>query len=92
MIRIISKTGANNEDETWKQSNFLFFTTEQGTVKKTALEEFQNIRQGGIIAIGIEQGDKLIDVKLTSGHLFSQQKITAAVFLRRLHLLLLIPR
>jgi DNA gyrase subunit A len=36
-------------------------------VKKTALEDFSNVRKGGIIAIGIEQGDTLIDVKLTSG-------------------------
>jgi len=36
-------------------------------VKKTALAEFGNIRKGGIIAIGIETGDTLIDVKLTSG-------------------------
>jgi len=36
-------------------------------VKKTALGEFANVRKGGIIAIGIEPGDHLIDVKLTSG-------------------------
>jgi DNA gyrase subunit A len=36
-------------------------------VKKTALEDFANVRKGGIIAIGIEQGDTLIDVKLTTG-------------------------
>ena len=67
MIRILSKTGANNEDQTWTQPGFLFFATEKGTVKKTALEEFGNVRKGGIIAIGIEPGDALIDVKLTTG-------------------------
>ena len=36
-------------------------------MKKTALEDFANVRKGGIIAIGIESGDTLIDVKLTSG-------------------------
>ena len=36
-------------------------------MKKTALEEFGNVRAGGIIAIGIEPGDTLIDVKLTTG-------------------------
>ena len=35
--------------------------------KKTPLTDFRNVRKGGIIAIGIEQGDSLIDVKLTSG-------------------------
>jgi DNA gyrase subunit A len=36
-------------------------------VKKTSLEDFANCRKGGIIAIGIEQNDNLIEVKLTSG-------------------------
>ncbi|MHB8521455.1 MAG: DNA gyrase subunit A [Limisphaerales bacterium] len=68
LIRIVAKTGANGEDETWKQPGFLFFATRLGTVKKTALEEFANVRKGGIIAIGIEPENSLIDVKLTSGH------------------------
>jgi DNA gyrase subunit A len=67
LIRVLSKTGANKEDITWQQPNFLFFATQKGTVKKTALEEFGNVRKGGIIAISIEPGDTLIDVKLTSG-------------------------
>jgi DNA gyrase subunit A len=67
MIRIESRTGANREDITWKQPGFLFFATRLGTVKKTPLEDFANVRKGGIIAIGIEPGDTLIDVKLTSG-------------------------
>jgi len=45
----------------------VLFATRQGTVKKTALSEFANVRRGGIIAIGIESDDTLIDVKLTSG-------------------------
>src|SRR2546422_5041716 len=68
LIRIVAKSGQNSEDQTWQQPGFIFFATRQGTVKKTALEEFGNIRKGGIIAIGIEPGDTLIDVKLTSGH------------------------
>ncbi|MBI5385194.1 MAG: DNA gyrase subunit A [Verrucomicrobia bacterium] len=67
LIRIESKTDANKEDVTWQQPGYLFFATHQGIVKKTALEEFANIRKGGINAIGIEAGDTLIDVKLTSG-------------------------
>jgi DNA gyrase subunit A len=43
------------------------FATRQGIVKKTALDEFANIRKGGINAIGIEPGDTLIDVRMTSG-------------------------
>jgi DNA gyrase subunit A len=67
MIRVISKTGANNEDQTWTQSGELFFATQQGTVKKTSLSDFANVRKGGIIAISIDSGDRLIDVKLTAG-------------------------
>jgi len=67
LIRIVAKTGPNKEDTTWQQNGFLFFATRQGTVKKTALAEFANIRKGGLIAIGIESNDVLIEVKLTSG-------------------------
>ena len=41
--------------------------TERGIVKKTNLGEYRNIRAGGIIGIEIEDGDKLIGVKLTNG-------------------------
>jgi DNA gyrase subunit A len=68
LIRVIAKLGSNKEELTWTQPDFLFFATQQGTVKKTALEDFRNIRKGGIIAITIEPGDELIDVKLTNGH------------------------
>jgi DNA gyrase subunit A len=67
MIRIEAKMGPNKEDTTWQQPGFLFFATQQGTVKKTPLEDFANVRKGGIIAIGIEPGDTLIEVRLTSG-------------------------
>ena len=67
LIRILSKTNENKEDVTWSQPGELFFATQQGTVKKTSLSEFSNVRKGGIIAIGIEPGDTLIAVKLTRG-------------------------
>ena len=67
LIRIQSKTDANKEDVTWQQPGELFFATQQGTVKKTSLTDFANVRKGGIIAIGIEPGDTLIEVKLTRG-------------------------
>ena len=56
LIRIVSKTGPNKEDMTWQQPGELFFATQQGTVKKTSLNEFANVRKGGIIAITIEPG------------------------------------
>jgi DNA gyrase subunit A len=46
---------------------FLMFATAKGTVKKTALSAYDNIRTNGIIAIGLEEGDSLIDVCVTSG-------------------------
>jgi DNA gyrase subunit A len=67
LIRVVSKTGPNKEDITWQQPAQIFFATRLGTVKKTVLSEFGTVRKGGIIAIGIEKGDTLIDVKLTSG-------------------------
>src|SRR6185312_15670501 len=67
LIRIQSKTDSNREDVTWQQTGELFFATQQGTVKKTSLNEFANVRKGGINAISIEQGDALIKVKLTRG-------------------------
>lgn len=67
MIRVLSKTNEAREDVTWEQPGELFFATQQGTVKKTALHEFANVRKGGIIAISIDQGDTLIDVKQTRG-------------------------
>ena len=67
LVRVIAKYGANKEDLTWQQTNELFFVTRKGTAKRTALSDFQNVRKGGIIAITLEQGDDLIEVRLTSG-------------------------
>jgi len=75
LIRVLSKTNANKEDETWEQPGELFFATQQGTVKKTTLNEFANVRKGGIIAISIEPGDTLIDVKLTRGSIVEQDDV-----------------
>jgi DNA gyrase subunit A len=67
LIRVLSKTDADKKDITWEQPGYIFFATKQGTVKKTALADFANVRKGGIIAIGIDPGDNLIEVKLTTG-------------------------
>jgi DNA gyrase subunit A len=67
MIRVESKLSPEREDQTWQQPGYLFFATQKGTVKKTALDEFGNVRKDGIIAISIDEGDKLIDVKMTTG-------------------------
>jgi len=46
---------------------YLFMATDQGTVKKTATEDFQNIRRTGIMAIRLKDGENLIWVKPTTG-------------------------
>ena len=49
------------------ETQFLLFCTKNGTVKKSALSQYSNVRSTGIKAIKIEQGDELIDVQVTSG-------------------------
>lgn len=48
-------------------AKYLFMTTQNGTIKKTALSDFANIRQSGIVAIKLDKGDKLKWVKKTGG-------------------------
>ena len=54
------------------EDRYLVFATEKGTIKKTALAEYGNPRAGGIIAINLDEGDRLLSVKLTDGtkHVF----------------------
>jgi DNA gyrase subunit A len=75
LIRIESKTNENREDVTWQQPGELFFATQQGTVKKTSLNEFANVRKGGIIAISVDQNDTLIEVKLTRGSIVENNDV-----------------
>ena len=46
----------------------LIFSTKNGLVKRTNIEEFENIRQSGKIAITLKEDDALISVKLTDGN------------------------
>ncbi|MCX6350547.1 MAG: DNA gyrase subunit A, partial [Bacteroidetes bacterium] len=55
----------NLTDEEYLTKNFVFFCTQKGTIKKTALEAYSRPRQKGIIAINIEEGDTLLDAVLT---------------------------
>ena len=47
--------------------HFIVMGTKKGTIKKTELSAFSNPRAGGIIAMGIEDGDTVIDVQLSDG-------------------------
>ena len=51
-----------------KEEHFLMFATKNGTVKKTALSAYANIRTNGLIAIGLDEGDSLIGVEITAGN------------------------
>lgn len=50
-----------------KQDSFLFMTTENGTIKKTELSKYANIRTSGLIAIKLDEGDSLRYVLETTG-------------------------
>jgi DNA gyrase subunit A len=50
-----------------QREDFLFFLTANGQVKRTALQEYRNVNKAGIIALGLKDGDRLVDVLVTSG-------------------------
>jgi DNA gyrase subunit A len=52
----------------FKDDNYLIMATQKGTVKKTVLSAYGNVRKGGINAINLTTGDKLIEVKMTDGN------------------------
>jgi len=57
----------NFNDEEFLNSHYIIFCTKRGQIKKTPLEDYSRPRQGGINAIGINEGDALIEAKLTNG-------------------------
>ena len=58
---------ANVSDE-FLDTHFVVFATKMGLVKKTSLRAYSNPRSKGIIAININEGDEVVDVRLTNGH------------------------
>jgi DNA gyrase subunit A len=56
------------KDETFVKSHHIVLCTKQGTIKKTSLEDFSRPRQTGVIAITINEGDQLLEAKLTDGN------------------------
>lgn len=51
-----------------EDGHYLFFTTRLGTVKRTTVTAFSNIRSNGLIAIGLKENDELVNVLLTDGN------------------------
>ncbi|MPM17260.1 DNA gyrase subunit A [bioreactor metagenome] len=58
---------ADLTDKEYVENNFIILCTEQGVIKKTSLEAYSRPRQNGINAIGIREGDTLIQASLTNG-------------------------
>lgn len=56
------------KDEDYINNNFLVMCTERGTIKKTSLEAYSRPRTNGINAITINEGDRLLDIRLTNGN------------------------
>ncbi len=54
-------------DEDLEGAKYLIMVTSQGTIKKTALEDFENVRRSGLIAINLHDGDELVYVKPSAG-------------------------
>jgi DNA gyrase subunit A len=55
------------DNEEFIKNNYIIFCTKRGQIKKTLLEDYSRPRQGGINAITINEGDALIEAKLTNG-------------------------
>src|SRR5690606_19811795 len=52
---------------TFTESDSLVFVTRRGTFKKSSLSAYANVRSNGLIAMTVDEGDELIDVKRTNG-------------------------
>src|SRR3990170_366085 len=61
-------TVKNLQDESYINNNFVILCTEKGIIKKTSLEAYSRPRQGGITAITIHEGDRLLNASLTNGN------------------------
>ncbi len=74
LIDVTDRIGSDidSDDDSLEISNeaqppFVFFATANGTVKRVELKQFANIRSNGLIAVGLEEGDKLVSARITNG-------------------------
>ncbi|MHA1953441.1 MAG: DNA gyrase subunit A [Candidatus Heimdallarchaeaceae archaeon] len=65
------------ERDSFDKGLFLFFVTAKGIVKKTSLSAFSNVRKTGIIAVKIDEDDKVVDTFVTTGddHIYLATKL-----------------
>lgn len=66
MVRAVLNVHDLNDDD-YINNNYIVMCTVKGTIKKTLLEAFSRPRQNGINAISINEGDRLLNVRLTNG-------------------------
>ncbi len=72
LVNLLALSGSEKVTATlpvkeFRDDRYIVMATKKGVIKKTELSAFSNPRQGGIIALGLEGGDKLIGVQLTDG-------------------------
>ncbi len=72
LVNLLALTGSEKVTATlavkdYPEDRFVVMATKNGLIKKTELSAYSNPRQGGIIALGLEDGDKLIGVQVTDG-------------------------
>lgn len=72
LVNLLALSGSEKVTATlpvkeFRDDRYIVMGTKKGVIKKTELSAFSNPRQGGIIALGLDGGDKLIGVQLTDG-------------------------
>ena len=65
--KVTAAVGVNNTVDV-NDEKYLLFATKKGLIKKTKLSEFDSVRQNGLKALNIKDGDELITAKITNGN------------------------
>jgi DNA gyrase subunit A len=73
MVNLLALSGDEKVTATlpvqeFREDRYVFMATRRGTIKKTELSAYGNPRAGGIIALTLDEDDKLIGVEITDGH------------------------
>ena len=64
---VLRLRGQGLNDEEFLNTHYVVFATKNGIIKKTCLEAYSRPRANGVIAININEGDEVVDVRLTNG-------------------------
>jgi DNA gyrase subunit A len=64
------------------ESHYILLATKKGIIKKTSLREFSRPRQNGVNAITINEGDQLLEAKLTQGNCFVMMAVKSGLAIR----------